>query len=161
MKIASPTNGLERDAFSTEVNRTGKGKDPSLHDIMSLLLQRHAKHNEPNNDAYERRVHGMEAHLWPPLTVVPPRESPHDKIAERAPSQLAQDGTYQGSNVDEVDVWRGEVVVAPEEDGDDGADPDGPRKCPREPEGREPAGWVPEHDELGTGTHEWVFQYGK
>lgn len=97
-----------------------------LHDKAFLLLQRHAKHNEPNYDAHEGRIHGMKAHLGPPLTVAPPRQPPHDKVAERAPSQLAQDGTDQGSDVDEVDVWGREMVVPPEEDGDDGADTDGP-----------------------------------
>lgn len=100
--------------------------DCGLHDIVSLLLKRHAKHHKSNNNAHESRVHGMEAHLRPPLAVVPPRQAPHDEVAERPAGELTQDGTDQWSDVDEIDVWGGEVVVTPEEDRDYGADADGP-----------------------------------
>lgn len=90
----------------------------------------------------------MEAHLWPPLAVVPPRQAPHDEVAERPAGELAQDRTDQGSDVDEIDIWGREVVVPPEEDRDYRADADGPRESPGEPEGWEPTGWVAEHDEL-------------
>lgn len=93
---------------------------------MPLLLQRHSKHDEPDNDTHEGRVHGMEAHLGTPLAMVPLRQPAHHKVAERSSGQLAQDGPDQRSDIDEVDVGRGEVVVPPEKDGDDGPDADGP-----------------------------------
>lgn len=131
----------------------------SSHYVVPPLLQRHAKHDEPDNDAREGRVHGMEAHIRAPTTMFPPRQPPHHKIAERPAGQLAQDGAHQRRDVDEVDVGRGEVVVPPEQDGDDGADADGPRERPGEPEGGEPAGWVAEHDELDGGDVSGKFRY--
>lgn len=94
--------------------KLGDGHGPGSHDIVPLLLQRHAKDDEPGDDARERRVHGVQAHLRPPPAVFSPRQPPDHKIAEGPAGELAQDGADQGRDVDEVDVRGREVVVPPE-----------------------------------------------